>query len=107
VNGAVALVTSIVLSPSVKQELITVSILIVGRPSHSPFYTATTRLDPGVFGHAAGRLFGLLCVLGDLSVRYHWAGTLVYLIPVLLFARVVFQAHNGNQDYLCATYQRV
>lgn len=104
---AVALIMGVVLSPSLKQELIAVSILIVGRPSHLPFYNETIRLDPSCFGHAAGRLFGLLCVLGDLSLKHHYAGALVYLVPLLLFSRVVYVAHNGNQAYLCATYGRV
>jgi len=98
---------SFILSGSLKQELIAASILIVGRPSHSPFFKENTVLDPGTFGHASGRLFGLLCVLSDLTLKQHYAGACLYLIPLLLFSRVLFQAHKGNHAYLYATYQRV
>jgi len=72
---ATAFVMSFVLSTSIKQELIAVSVLILGRPDHSPFFSQSTRLDPGVFGHAAGRLMGFLCVIGDLGFKhYSYAG---------------------------------
>jgi len=97
-----ALLMSIVLSASITQELVIVSILIVGRPGHSPFVGAT-RLEPGIFGHAAGRFIAFLAVMGDLAFKFHWAGLFVWLLPLVLFLRVAVCAHIGGRTYVCPT----